>query len=45
MYAIANPQAAAAATIIASTITARDLKAAKAAARRGRLYVRSTRVR
>jgi hypothetical protein len=42
MYAIAN--SAAAASIIASTITARDLKAAREAARRGRIYVRSTRV-
>jgi hypothetical protein len=43
MYAIANTVATAA--ITPSSITAQELKAARAAAERGRLYVRSIRVR
>lgn len=43
MYAIAN--AATSATIATSSITARELKAAQEAAKHGRIYVRSTRVR
>lgn len=43
MYAIAN--AATTATVATSNITARELKVAQEAARLGRIYVRSTRVR
>jgi hypothetical protein len=46
MYAIAPAQVAANnASIIASSLTVRELMARRAAAQRGRLYVRSTRVR
>jgi len=46
MYAIAPAQVAANnASIIASSLTVRELMARRAAAQRGRLYVRSARVR
>ena len=45
MYAIANTQAAVDASVTLSNLTVRELMARREAARRGRLYVRSTRVR